>query len=176
MSHGSYPILSVQPGDVNDATPQRRLGNKYCHYDSTYGWRTVEYVFLDDAVDATLGSVAVLSDLGLGNVTCDVSGGSAVTGLPFAGLFLGSVTAGRYGFIVCGLGDRAFCSTGGSEAANSLLVVDSSHDKLGTAWAPTSTNPTVAQLKQGMYSVIGLLVAADASTGGPVILTQGGLA
>lgn len=176
MSHGAYPVLSVQPGSVNDATKQRKVGSKYSHYDATYGWRTVEYVYLDDAVDAILGSVAVLSDLGLGNVTCDVSGGSAVAGLPFAGLFLGSVTAGRYGFIVCGLGDRAFCSTGGSVAAASLVVVDASNDKLGVAWAPTSVDPTVAQLKQGKISVVGYMIAADGSTGGPVILTQGGLA
>lgn len=172
MSQGSYPVLSVDPSTVNDENPMRKIGSKYSHYDSTYGWRTLMYVYLDDAVDAALGSVAILSDKGRGNVTCDVSGGSAVAGPCFMGIFVGTVTATQYGFIVCGVGDHAFVSTGGSESAGGFLVAGGA-DKTAATFAPTSQDPTVAEILSGHTAGIGFLIADDSSTGGTVQLTQG---
>ena len=181
MSHpSSYPIVSLTDAQSSFAAAKGTVGGKYKQnglyscYDTSYGWQTLRFVYLDDAVDAALGSVAECSDLGPGNVTVDRNG--SVVGLhPFAGVFKGTVTATQYGFVVVGVGDKCFVSTGGSEAANSLLVVHTSTDKLATAWAPTSTAPTVAQMIQGHVSAFGHLLAADGSTGGAVILTRMGM-
>jgi len=171
MANGGYPVLSVDPTAVNEAAATRKLGTRYSHYDATYGWRTLKYIQNQGAVASIAGSVASLG-VGIGVTSVDRDSDS-VAGDFFGGVHIAAVTADYYGFVVCGIGDRCFVSTGGSVAAGDIAIVDPGNDKVAISWAPTTTAPTVLQMLQGAGAVVGMFPEADATLGGTCILLQG---
>ncbi len=122
----SYPIMQKDPATVNDATVNsEKLGLKYRHYDSTYGWRTVMYVKNSDASVAIAAGTCVCWDgVAHHNVTADYSDGTAA----MAGVGIGAITAAYGGFIVCGYGDWCLLNTDGGVAAEGEFLVPDAAD------------------------------------------------
>jgi len=93
---------SAALASVNDATQQHPLGTLAWNYDSTFkSWQLLKYVLLDGAASATAGSVATPSDQGYGRVSVDRNG-DCLSATIFGGVFLGSVTYDRYGWVCVG--------------------------------------------------------------------------
>lgn len=88
--------IGFDPSTINSTT----TGSFYPGEIRDYAGKSYEFVKLTDAVNATNGMVAEAGSATDGTiVTVDRAGGSSLGRIP-RGVFVSSVTAGRYGFIL----------------------------------------------------------------------------
>jgi hypothetical protein len=163
MGQGGYPVLSIPPDGVNDATPKRAIGSRYKWKHGTHGWITVEYVLLDGAASATVGMCALQSDqAAVGRVTIDKNGDAL--GKLVRGVFLGSVTYDQYGFIQIRESGVGFTGCGdGSIAAGEWVKSHASTDgDFDTAVQATTSSDGP--------EICGMCVTADATASGDVVV------
>jgi len=94
--------MPIEPANYTaESTAAYQLGSRYSRWDATYGYQEWMYVKNNGAVAAVAGSIARLSDQGLGNVTCDVDNDQLSTSA-FGGVFLTACAADYHNFVCIG--------------------------------------------------------------------------
>lgn len=148
--------LTLDPGTWNSsvAAPYT-LGALY-----ETGGKMYMYVLLTDAVNASNGMVAEMASTTAYTVTVDRSGGSSLGRGP-VGVFVGSVTAGNYGFIQV---EGIHSAVKDAAAGLTALVKVTSH---------ASTDGDAAPATAYTDKIIGFALAATAGGVAPVMLRIG---
>jgi len=96
--------MPIEPANhTATSTAEYQLGSRYSRWDATYGYQEWMYVQNNGAVAAVAGSIARVSDQGLGTVTCDINDDQlGTTGSIFGGVFLVACAADYYTFVCTG--------------------------------------------------------------------------
>lgn len=97
-----FPPMPIEPANhTATVAAEYQLGSRYSRWDATYGYQEWMYVQNNGAVAAVAGSIARLSDQGLGTVTCDIND-DQLSASAFGGVFLVACAVDYYGFVCIG--------------------------------------------------------------------------
>ena len=135
---------------ADSTTAQEQLGSVRKEYDSTNGFRTFKYVQASLTVAASNGRVLCWYDT-IGTVaTDDIS--TTRASLP-AGVAIGTLTHGRYGWVQMGGYHSAVDTNGDDDVADGdVVVVDTATDGVADS---------VAYGAASSLKILGIAVAAD---------------
>lgn len=152
------PVVSF--ASHNDATPVVPVGT--VKRDKATN-KVYKYVQVEDA-NLAIGDVVEYSDTTGNEVTKDRAGGASI-GRVVAGVALGTITDGYYGWIQVG-GLNTYCKTDGSVAAGDALVPHASSDGVAdTAASGSTVTNTEAQ-------VFGYSLVADTTSASSAVMLR----
>lgn len=144
-------IIQTALASANDATPKEQVGKLYVDHATGKAYR---YVLAEDA-NIAVGDVLEYSDTSGYEVTNDRAGGSSL-GRFVAGVALGTITDGQYGWIQ--VSGRVLVKTDGGVVKGDRLVPHATAD----GRADTEANGSTVVVSSGQ--VFGQALATDGGT------------
>lgn len=147
----SLPVVKGSAVTSDDATPKNRLGAMVT---DTNG-NLYRYILVEDA-DLANGDVVEYADTSGYEVTNDRSGGASI-GRMAAGVAVGTITDGQYGYVMVS-GRHSAVKTDGAVAKGDRLVPHASAD----GRADTEASGSTVAVTSGQ--VFGIALATDSGT------------